>query len=632
MEAILCGVPISGVEIISDALKQAYGESVVGIREISKSGLRTYARVSWSSPSVVLIVFDKVSFEECKSIDNGLLSSDKYHTYDTDSDLVLFLNKKFELHMEIPIEEQISVDSGESNTDIEAAVAEVHEMYESKLQYKDMIIRNLKVNLKDLTERVKGIESSDYDDVKNEIISLKSDILSKESEITRLNGLLEESKGIEKAYSDTKAKYESIKKELSGYRISNTEKTSIIDSKLKEVETVKKEREELVRKLAVCEQEKADLSDKLGNVELENRRLKIDLESKTTESYGYLKELNILRGNQVTSSELDLVKADLESERSKKAEYKKTIGDLESEVGSLKREIDEVKKSDSEKASKIEELKSSVSEKDDSLVQLNKEKLDLMSKVEAYQNNSELTSASKEFLTLKRELVDLRDGVFGKIASCALPSGSLRVNLIPKIFQEEYGNIKFIFSGTSESKKGSYKCLFNELSRANFDVKFLVVDVTSETCIDYVFGIRKLIPGGDWFAKGGGVQPYVSDTLINNVKVLSFGLRFVNDAYLLTVDWKSRLHELNNSGYQVFLYCGDIGSLVGRVFHESFAGLSTSVIYVHGNVVGGRSLILNLRGLTNADKSTVVYFSYIADCEKFKNIVEKTNRCITLKN
>ena len=93
MEAILCGVPISGVEIISDALKQAYGESVVEIREISKSDLRTYARVSWSSPSVVLIVFDKVSFEECKSIDNGLLSSDKYHTYDTDSDLVLFIIK-----------------------------------------------------------------------------------------------------------------------------------------------------------------------------------------------------------------------------------------------------------------------------------------------------------------------------------------------------------------------------------------------------------------------------------------------------------------------------------------------------------------------------------------------------------
>ena len=195
---------------------------------------------------------------------------------------------------------------------------------------------------------------------------------------------------------------------------------------------------------------------------------------------------------------------------------------------------------------------------------------------------------------------------------------------------EEYDKIRFVFSGSTESRKGTYRCLLDEFRGLPNSERVVIVDVTSETCVDYVFEIKSVVPGLNWFIKGGGVQQYLSKTCLSNVQVLSPGLGYINDCYFLTVNWDDRLRELNESGYNVVVYLGDVSSMTGRVFHEAFASCGSSMVYVHGNAIGARSVVSNLKGLSNAKDSVICYFEYNKKVERFYNMVAKTNECRVL--
>ena len=67
--------------------------------------------------------------------------------------------------------------------------------------------------------------------------------------------------------------------------------------------------------------------------------------------------------------------------------------------------------------------------------------------------------------------------------------------------------------------------------------------------------------------------------------------------------------------------------MVGRVLHESFASYGDSTIYVVGNSIGSRTIVTNLRGLTNSKDSVIAYYDFNAAVEKFYNMVSKTNEC-----
>ena len=173
-----------------------------------------------------------------------------------------------------------------------------------------------------------------------------------------------------------------------------------------------------------------------------------------------------------------------------------------------------------------------------------------------------------ELSELKKKYAELQTNIFTIIGTKSLPKCGIKAPLIKGI-PPHYSNVKFLFSGSSESRKGTYKCLYNELTGSKD--KYLIVDVTSETAIDYVFQMSKIADGMNWFTSGGGVQQYLSSTCLPNVKVLMPKIGYVNDSFFLMVNWEKRLKELEESGYKVIVYCGDISNLVGRVLFESFS-------------------------------------------------------------
>ena len=64
--------------------------------------------------------------------------------------------------------------------------------------------------------------------------------------------------------------------------------------------------------------------------------------------------------------------------------------------------------------------------------------------------------------------------------------------------------------------------------------------------------------------------------------------------------------------------------------HESFADLGISNIYVHGNAIGSRTIVTNLKGISNAKASKVMYFDFNENMKRFYDMASKNNECVVL--
>ena len=59
--------------------------------------------------------------------------------------------------------------------------------------------------------------------------------------------------------------------------------------------------------------------------------------------------------------------------------------------------------------------------------------------------------------------------------------------------------------------------------------------------------------------------------------------------------------------------------------------MGNSMIYVHGNAIGARTLVSNLQGITNSSESIICYFDFNLKMKRFYDLVAKTNECRVLK-
>lgn len=655
LTVVTAGLPISATNLITEAMNEAMGEGVTELVILEKSNLRSRIRLSKKNVSDILVIIDGVASDTCKDIENGLYSMDKYHTYTDDKSLAQFLNSKYGLNLvveEVVVEEVTEVKTENSDSLIEE--------YENKIHYYEVVIRNLKKRISSLSELSDGVEFERQlkekdlciEKLRDENIVLKDKLLTSgeastkhDGEIARLEKDIEDLRK-KKEFLDSRLKslsadYDSVYSELTDLRVLYSKQSSVILAKDSEIDKLKK------IEVDFTELEETYLSLK---VEVSNLRkeattqsgvvsdLKVELDRKNKEKQDLLAEISRLQEGKEIGEEL---KKSLDKLRSDVSVKDDEIKSLRSDLNKSKSEVDSLQRELSEKESEVEKLKDSIisyenrrKEDDEVLSQLNKEKLELQGKLNALHTDSNrggsYSGSSDEVIKLREELSELKKSVFGRISDLALPNGTVNVKIVKGI--TELKNIRFVFAGSTESRKGAYRCLLDEFRSNGTSERYLIVDLVSETCIDYVFEISKVTPGIDWFRKGGSIQSYLSKTVLRNVQVLSGGLGYLNDSYFLCIDWASRLRELENSGYKVIVFCGDISNIVGRVLHESFAGLGESTIFVHGNAVGSRSIITNLRGISNFKRSEVQYYDYNPSVQKFYDMIARTNRCKILSS
>lgn len=644
---LVSGIPLSATEILNKAVSESFGEGVVDIVSLNKDNLRQMVRLSLRDPQTVLVILDKVSTDLCKSIENGLYSSNKFFSYASDIDLVSFLNDKYSINLPMPEEPELELISESKEEPVYTPDVEA---FHQRIQDQSMLIESLQGTITELESQIESIKSGSdseeksakIEDCNNQILSLRDTVSELTAELEEARSAMDSSeeqcKSLEKQISRLKADRDSLDSansdlsaELATLRVNNSKMSGMIrelESKISSLDTEKKRLEKENSEVSTLRASLKELQSKVSDYSTKISNLTEDCNSKQQTIDSLQRQISNFGDTNKQLGDLRADYASLQSNNSllnkQLAEYKQRVEEYESRQ-SDEDDVDELK-------ARIEELERRSEEDNQSLTKLNQEKIELLSQIDVLtkstSRNVDIEDVMSELHNVKEEYSHLKNGIFGKIASYAMPKSSSPIFLTRK--GVTLNHIRFTYAGNSASRKGAYKCLFNELKGYKSEERFLIVDVVAETFVDYVFEIRKVVPGIDWFRQGGGIQRYLSSTCLKNVQVLSPGLSYINEAYFLTVDWEKRITELENSGYNVILFFGDISNMVGRIFHESFADLGNSIIYVEGNATGSRTLVANLKGLSNGPSSVIAYYNFNKQVKRFYAMAARTNECRVL--
>lgn len=648
LSILTSGLPLSAKDILLKASNTVFGEGTVELVDLTKDNLRQRVRLSKRNVADVLVILDEVSADICKDIEDGLYSMDKFYKYSDDASFVEYLNNKYSLSLELVKESMEISDSKEPINN------ELLERLQSKIADLEGIINNCNKRIQELTEVIDtcGYSEGNSQD-KEDVELLKKDNLALRSVISDLEAkgksseelvvnLRKERDELQKSVENLEnrkksllADFKSVSDELTEFKTKYSTQSGLLSSRESEIEVLKNKLLESTdnnSKVKLLLDEKADVVRQLNMTELENSKLRVDLDSKQQEIDSLKKQIGDntnLTENEFNKTRLAKALSDKETLSQQVSDLQKELIDCRSSLNSLQTDYDSINSVKEGMQETISTLESKLKDSDENLMQLNKEKLELSNKViileKSTDRDADIEAVMSDYSKIKQKYESLKNNVFSKIASLSLPKNSTPLKLIEG--DVKFPHIRFAFSGNTESRKGTYKCLLDEFRHLPSNERVLIVDCVSETSVDYVFEIERVVAGIDWFRKGGGVQPYLSNTCLKNVQVLTPGLTYINDAYFLTIDWLSRLNELENSGYNVVLYCGDISNLFGRILHESLASLGNSIIYTHGNSIGARTIILNLKGITNSKDSVVCYFELNRKMQRFYEIVNKTNEC-----
>lgn len=640
MDCVTSGLPISAKEYLFEAFNQAFGKDMVQIVEVDATQLRSRVRMSSKNVADVLVVLDGVSANKCADIENGLYSSDKYHEYSTDEELVNFLNAKFELNLEIKAAGgmEIAVEKGSAEQDM------IIEKLREQVGDRDSIIASLKAQVADLKSQIEDGDFGGSEDeekvsalekqievLRQENLKARSDMADTQAQLkyaeeseAKLRIVVEsvsrESENLKTENNQLMADYKAVQSELSDFKIKFSNSQGTLGAKERELEELRKGSKNIKEyedKIASLEEEISSIKEELESEKVRNSQYQLELDSKDEE----ISRLSI----EAESTELE---EELSKEKNEIMELQKVIVDLKSKLATAEGKVETLKDQGSAEVDKLHDENSSLKEKlntmDQQFMQLNEELIkakataDMLEK--STSRDTDVESMYQEMNELRNQYAELSQSVFGRMQNYSSPNSSIMIDLIKS--GDRYNHLRFVFSGSTESRKGTYRSLLDEFKQFP-DQKVVIVDATCETCVDYVFEIKKVVKGLNWFVKGGGILPYLSETCLPNVKVLSPGLDYINDCYFLTVDWERRLKELDNSGYNVVVYCGDISSMVGRILHETLASRGASMVYVHGNAIGARTIVTNLRGLSNSKDSVICYFEFNQKVERFYDIVSK---------
>lgn len=647
MDCIIYGLPLSAKEFLNRAFTEAMGEDMVNIVEVDSSVLRQRVRLASKSPSIVLVVLDGVAAGKCADIEDGLFTSDKYLEYSTDEALVEFLNNHFGVSLEIKTEEDMKIDYEGGSSVNDTLIEQLRE----QVRDRDSLIESLQLQVRELKEELEdadlGISNSVTGELNDQIEMLRKenlDLRSQNSDLVAAKKLAEDQeqnmRGVlevlskENEINKTKANqasadYNAISLEVEQLRIKSSKlqgDLNIKNSEIQELKLSSSGSEELSEQIKELEKQVSSLKitrdalqSERDNLSAENGRLKIEVKT-LKDSYAGEKASE--------SAEIETLKGTIKQLELDKVEQNKKLDEYKHMASKSKESSDEAERLENKLLAaqdEISSLKEKIAKFDSQFTTLNEELIRAKSKAEMLETSTsrdtDVEAMYQENNNLRNQYSELSQSVFGRLREYSSPQSSTMIDIIHG--GDKYKNIRFVFSGSTESRKGTYRALLDEFKSLPSNENVVIVDATAETCIDYVFEIQKVQKGLNWFIKGGGIMPFLSSTCLPNVKVLSPGLGYINDVYFLTVDWERRLKDLENSGFNVVLYCGDISSVVGRVLHETFANRGSSMIYIHGNAVGARTLITNIKGISNSHESSICYFEYNKKVEKFYEMVSK---------
>lgn len=565
VKALLAGIPQQAARYVEEALGSVYGTSnYTLVMPSNDSEVNLAAADAKKDTRMALVVFstDMDAYIQGKS-GEGICSTGKYFKYTNDDDaLVSWLNETLGSEVVVKAQTSYAVNNGEQRNvglgyypteDLGIGVGESYGagMYSTP---------NMGA-----TPAGGYSFAPVYGDANVENIELKSQI----------KGLTEVLNNIKRQYSlqqrvlgDTQTKLSEKDQEVASLKNQLQASEQAVNSNRAEHESLMRQVADLTRQLAVVNQEKQGIRSSL------------------MASQDYAKKLEA--ANTQLQSDSTASKTSLQ-------ESQVSLGKVKSERDDALTALAAADKREKNLLAEKEKLEARVAQADKSLTILNQ------NRINSANENTIIDKANWAFLASKSAAQDtvLIPRYYGDIAQhvTVVASGCEGDNqYIPQYIKSK---MKLGYAGRLTDDDAT------SLGAFQVNRETLLVELCVDTYTDYYMhnlGAKLQPQGITWLNKGGPVLPYCQNGS-QGFKILSLGLNYINEAWLMNIPWPDRVKELEKTGLNVVISVGCLSSHIRKLLFKLLGmAVGNTIIVSRGMSLSMRSTLLNMEGLFRRDK------------------------------
>lgn len=575
VKALLAGIPQQAIGYVEEALGSVYGKSnYTLVTPSNDSEVNLAAADAKKDTRMALVVFstDMDAYIQGKS-GEGICSTGKYFKYtNDDAALVSWLNETLGSEVVVRAQPVYAVNNGAQQKvglgyypteDLGLGIG-AEESYKAGESYGAGIDAGAYPTL-NMGASPAGGYSSAYGDANVENIELKSQI----------KGLTEALNNIKRQYSlqqrvlgDTQTKLSEKDQEVASLKNQLQASEQAVNSSRAEHESLMRQVSDLTRQLTASNQEMQGIRGSL------------------IASQGYAKKLEA--ANAQLQSDSTVSKNSLQ-------ESQASLGRVKSERDDALTALAAADKREKNLLAEKKKLEARVAQADKSLTILNQ------NRINSANENTVIDKANWAFLASKSAAQDavLIPRYYGDIAQhvTVIASGCEGDNqYIPQYIKSK---MKLGYAGRLTGDDAT------SLGAFQVNRETLLVELCVDTYTDYYMhnlGAKLQPQGISWLNKGGPVLPYCQNGS-QGFKILSLGLNYINEAWLMNIPWPDRVKELEKTGLNVIISAGCLSSHIRKLLFKLLGmSVGSTIIVSRGMSLSMRSTLLNMEGLFRRDK------------------------------
>lgn len=510
--------------------------------------------------------------------------------------------------------------------ELKSKEAELNSLQTESVSNKSMLssytdrINSLQASIEALNEQLSASEArvQELESVKAEygdkLQSGADSIEVKDSEIASLNQTIEGLRGTIKSLQTTveNLKTDIVMKEgeASAYKQRCDMSQTAYDKAREDIEQLSSSNYELTQKLTSVNEEYSAVADELERLKQTSSGEKTNLSDTIVELNAKLEESESLR--KKLESEINRLRDSLVSVKADSETIEQLNGELLDEKrknARLTSELQVFKSSDTlvtatESIAEITRLKNRIEELENEPKEVG---VDPALEEENRVLRGQVQSLQAEISERDEIVSELEDGIFGQMANIALPKLAYDVSLV--VPDKLTSRFSVVASGSTESNMTLYQALKKSCIMQK-NIRYLVVDLVTDTSIDVAFGVRSISNPVKWLIGSENFRNFIAKTSVPNVEVLSIALAYINDLSLLQVDWVKRLEELQGYADCVILNVGCLTNFISKIMFYSFSRIMPGNIILKATPVNLRTAILVLTGFKTLQNTTVSCFGY----------------------
>lgn len=603
LNIIVSGLNEEEVSFIRDASSLFWGEGVVDIKEYQLSDINLVKdlRLQIKDTSLVgvfLAEFSNVpSLEATRSI---LTSESKFFEVKSTRSLVDYLNSTFGTSFSYVDSNKIGVseskDVGKSDFD-EAYYKKQLEDRDRQLRAKEGTIRNLEAQLE--AQRLSAIQDevlADGIDYLIEVETDSSDDLVVE-ETPEYKALLEKVTQLESSVGSSKDDVNRLTSEVNRLK----EELSVANQNASNQAGLARSKDVLIEDLRNQLSNKAKgISEEELEIRLRDCRLEVTnaLNSEKSQlEYSYRTQLGD-KDSQISKLQQDLVNV-RQLKDGVATEYEFKLGAKDQEIEKLRSQLEDAKAeveknkfhehSEYDYKQQISRLREDLEKEKRNVVELNRKMIS--------GNFSEVVGVSPEDWNIQPV------STFFEVVTGDLFTGLVSLK-----------NVEFVFAGSGDSLREGYLLAESMLTRAGGGV---ILDLSTESTLDYRFGIRKGHEMSNWLNdEPSNIKKYLSKTKHKNIFALGTFKGTFNDLYLAGTNLVPYLQYLDSLGTKVVIFGGTTSSFMGRKLCSSALQVGRVSVVCRSLGTSARTMLFNSKSLFGGTKANYYLSGKLDDMSK----------------